>query len=128
MQFRAVPHARVAFITALFLMIVLYAGGIWLVDKEIRQRILRVIRAYGPRLRFSGFARSADYGREDEPVSIGKVAGPAGRILLAGKITPHRRLDEQDDEAILGFVADLRDGLPEKILLLRRELTQSRHR
>ena len=77
----------------------------------------------GPRLRFSGFARSPDHGSENEPVGVGEVAGATGWILLAGKITPHRRLNEQDDEAILGFVADLRDGLPEKILLLRRELT-----
>jgi O-antigen/teichoic acid export membrane protein len=62
MQFHAVPHARVAFITALFLMAVLYAGGIWLVDKEIRERVTRLARAYLPRLRFS----LPDERREDE--------------------------------------------------------------
>lgn len=39
LQFRATPHARLAFLTALVIMVCLYAGGMWLVDRELRREV-----------------------------------------------------------------------------------------
>ena len=51
-QFRAVPHARIAFLTALLLMGVVYAAGMWLVDKDLRRMVQRMAREYGPKVGF----------------------------------------------------------------------------
>lgn len=38
-QFHATPHARLAFVTALIIMACIYAGGMWLVDRQLRAEI-----------------------------------------------------------------------------------------
>jgi len=39
LQFRVTPHARLAFLMALMIMVCLYAGGMWLVDRELRREV-----------------------------------------------------------------------------------------
>ncbi|MGQ9666395.1 MAG: hypothetical protein ACUVWB_03695, partial [Anaerolineae bacterium] len=39
LQFRATPHARLAFRMALVIMGCLYAGGMWLVDRGLRREV-----------------------------------------------------------------------------------------
>lgn len=48
-QFRVTPHARIGFFTALLVMAVCYAVGMWLVDRELRELVRKVIREYGPK-------------------------------------------------------------------------------
>jgi len=48
-QFRATPHARIGFFTALLVMTVLYAGGMWVVDTNLRHRVRELIQEYGPK-------------------------------------------------------------------------------
>jgi len=46
-QFRVTPHARIGFVTALLVMMLLYVIGMWLVDRDLRHRVQGLIRVYG---------------------------------------------------------------------------------
>jgi O-antigen/teichoic acid export membrane protein len=43
-QFRATPHARIAFITALLVMMIIYFAGIWIVNRGLRHKIQGILR------------------------------------------------------------------------------------
>lgn len=48
-QFRATPHARIAFITALMVMVIVYVAGIWVVNRDMRHKVQAMIRVLGER-------------------------------------------------------------------------------
>ena len=80
-----------------------------------------------PTLRGRILTRSLHDGREHQGARGGEIARPAGRILLGRKVATHRRLDEQDDEPVFGFVAGALQGRAEGRDLRRRELAQRGH-
>ena len=44
-QFRATPHARIGFITALLVMVIIYFAGIWLVNRDVRDKVRGIARS-----------------------------------------------------------------------------------
>ena len=81
----------------------------------------------GPGLRRGILTRSLHDRGKDESAGGGEIARTARRILLGRKITAHRRLDEQHDQPVFGFITDAFQGRAEGRDLRRRELTQGGH-
>jgi hypothetical protein len=66
-QFRATPHARIGFITALLVMIIVYFAGIWLVNRDVREKVRGVLRSLSEGNGLVGLGEDKE---PDEPADV----------------------------------------------------------